>query len=148
MFISRMLELCKARLRYQLPCAETVLQEVQLLCAEGKAVARRFCMRLLKNGIKIIISGDLWSENGMGLFGIYAHGIVDDNDEGCEDMPPAINSDDRIAWQMENKLIGLVACESERHTKENINKWTKQALEGIGLDPEALVDPFSCNRPA
>ena len=38
--------------------------------------------------------GSLWSESGMGLFGIYAHGITD-------------------TWVVEKALIGLVACESE-----------------------------------
>ena len=58
-------------------------------------------------------TGDLWSENGMGLFGsIYAHGMTD-------------------TWVMEKVLIGLVACESERHTHENIKKWTDEALEGM-----------------
>jgi hypothetical protein len=32
-------------------------------------------VRCLASGIKISITGDLWSENGMGLFGIYAHGM-------------------------------------------------------------------------
>ena len=38
---------------------------------------------------------------------------------------------------MEKALIGLVACESERHTAENIAKWTKEALEKLGLSPRA-----------
>jgi hypothetical protein len=45
------------------------------------------------SGVKISITGDLWSENGMGLFGIYAHGMPE--------------------FKMEKALIGLVACESE-----------------------------------
>ena len=66
-------------------------------------------------------TGDLWSENGMGLFGsIYAHGMTD-------------------TWVMEKVLIGLVACESERHTHENIKKWTDEALEGIGLTATQLL---------
>ena len=40
------------------------------------------------------ISGDLWSDNGMGLFGIYAHGITE-------------------TWVMEKALIGLVACDDK-----------------------------------
>ena len=31
------------------------------------------------------------------------------------------------------------ACESERHTAENIKKWTTEALIGIGLPPEELL---------
>ena len=51
-------------------------------------------MRLLQSGVKVSISGDLWSSNGMGLFGIYAHGITE-------------------TWVMEKALIGLVACDDK-----------------------------------
>ena len=66
------------------------------------------------------ISGDLWSESGMGLFGIFAHGITE-------------------TWVMEKALIGLVACEKERHTAANIKKWTNDALEAIGITTEKLL---------
>ena len=118
--VARILVLCKARLRYSLPCRQTVAQHLTLLGSEGKALGRDFIVRLLNSGVKPSISGDLWSEGGMGLFGIYAHGITD-------------------TWKMEKALIGLVACESERHTAENITKWTKEALEGIGLTVGELV---------
>ena len=42
---------------------------------------------------------------------------------------------------MEKALIGLVACESERHTAENIEKWTKEALEAMGLTSEKILAP-------
>ena len=44
---------------------------------------------------------------------------------------------------MEKVLIGLVACacEKERHTADNIAKWTKEALEAMGLTPEGLFAP-------
>ena len=56
----------------------------------------------------------------MGLFGIIAHGITE-------------------TYVMEKALIGLVACESKRHTAENIKKWTDEALEGIGLTAAQLL---------
>ena len=93
-----------------------------LLGAEGKALGRDFIVRLIKSGVKPTISGDLWSDGGMGLFGIYAHGISE-------------------SWVMEKALIGLVACETERHTAENITKWTKDALLGIGLKAGDLLKP-------
>jgi hypothetical protein len=34
---------------------------------------------------------------------------------------------------MDKKLIALVACESERHTAANIQKWTFEALKGMGF---------------
>ena len=120
--LARMLELCKAKLRYQLPCRETVRKEIRLLGSEGKALGRDFIVRLIKSGVKPSISGDLWSESGMGLFGIFAHGITE-------------------TWQMEKALIGLVACEKERHTAENITKWTGEALKDIGLTSEGLLAP-------
>ena len=88
--------------------------------AEGKALGRDFIMRLIKSGVKPSISGDLWSDNGMGLFGIFAHGITE-------------------TWVVEKKLIGLVACETERHTAENIKKWTTEALESIGITAAAVL---------
>ena len=44
-------------------------------------------------------------------------------------------------WVMEKALIGLVACEAKRHTAENITKWTKEALESVGLSNAKLVMP-------
>ena len=94
---------------------------LSLLGAEGKALGRDVIVRLIKSGVKPTISGDLWSDGGMGLFGIYAHGISE-------------------SWVMEKALIGLVACETERHTAENITKWTKDALLGIGLKAGDLLE--------
>ena len=102
-------------------CQETVNSHLSLLGAEGKALGRDFIVRLIKSGVKPTISGDLWSDGGMGLFGIYAHGISE-------------------SWVMEKALIGLVACETERHTAENITKWTKDALLGIGLKAGDLLE--------
>lgn len=121
--LARILQLCKARLRYQLPCRQTVAEHLKMLGLEGKALARDFIVRLLKSGVKPTISGDLWSESGMGLFGIYAHGISE-------------------TWVMEKALIGLVACASERHTADNIKKWTEEALADIGFTKEELLAPI------
>ena len=120
--VARILELCQARLRYELPCRQTVRKEISLLGLEGKALGRDFVVRLIKSGVKPSISGDLWSEGGMGLFGIFAHGITE-------------------TWVMEKALIGLVACEKERHTALNISKWTDEALKAIGLTAEGLMEP-------
>ena len=56
----------------------------------------------------------------MGLFGIFAHGMCD-------------------TFEMEKALIGLVACEAERHTAVNITRWTEAALKGIGLTVKDLL---------
>ena len=47
-------------------------------------------------------------------------------------------------WVVEKKLIGLVACESERHTAENIKKWTTEALESIGITAAGVLGPVGC----
>ena len=120
--IARILDLCKAKLRYSLPCVPTVKKHLSLLGLEGKALALDLIIvRLLKSGVKVSISGDLWSSNGMGLFGIYAHGITE-------------------TWVMEKYLIGLVACSDKRHTGENIEKWTDEALESIGMTVQDLTE--------
>ena len=103
-----------------IPVRQTVSQHIMLLGSEGKVIARNFFVRLLRSGVKPTITGDLWSENGMGLFGIYAHSISD-------------------TWVLETALIGLVGCESKRHTAEHIQMWTDEALKGIGLTAANLL---------
>ena len=85
-------------------------------------MGRDFCQRLLHSGVKPSITGDLWSDGGMSLFGIYAHGMTK-------------------SWKMEKYLIGLVAAEKERHTAENIAKWTKEALLQMNLTAVKLLSP-------
>ena len=96
-------------------------KKITLLGADGKEVARDFIKRLLRSGVKVSISGDLWSDNGMGLFGIYAHGITE-------------------TWVVEKALIGLVACESKSHTAANITTWTNQALSAMGMEATELLN--------
>ena len=43
---------------------------------------------------------------------------------------------------IEKALIGLVACEKERHTAENIAKWTNDALKAIGLTKEGILEQY------
>ena len=52
--LARILELCKARLRYELPCSETVRQELALLGApEGKGTGPGLHRApLIKSGVK------------------------------------------------------------------------------------------------
>ena len=118
--LARILELCQAKFRYTLPDDKTVQRHMSLLGAEAKGVGRDLIVRLLKSSVKPSITGDLWSDHGMALFGIYAHGITE-------------------TWKMEKALIALVACETEAHTAENIKKWTDEALKNIGLVSEKLL---------
>ena len=41
--------------------------------------------------------------------------------------------------RLNTKKQCLVACEKERHTAENIEKWTEEALTAIGLTKEKLL---------
>ena len=75
--------------------------QIRLLGHDALLMGRDFVVRLIKSGVRPTITGDLWSDNGMGLFGIYAHGITE-------------------TWKLEKALIGLVACETERHNATNI----------------------------
>ena len=118
--LARILELCKAQLRYELPCSNTIRSALKLIGAEARVIALNKVRGWLVSGVKFSMSGDLWSDSGMGLFGIYAHA-----------MPGS--------FTMEKVLIGLVACESERHTGENIKQWTEEALRDMGLTPAKLL---------
>ena len=94
--------------------------QIRLLGHDALLMGRDFVVRLIKSGVRTTITGDLWSDNGMGLFGIYAHGITE-------------------TWKLEKALIGLVACETERHNATNIKKWTVEALQAIGLTQEEIL---------
>ena len=67
--------------------APALLRVSPMQCQPGRTASQ---LRMVKPSI----SGDLWSDNGMGLFGIYAHGITE-------------------TWVMEKALIGLVACDDK-----------------------------------
>ena len=131
MLISSILQKCKSKYRYRLPCRQTLNHHLSQLGAEGKAAARVFCRQLLESGVKISITGDLWSDSGMGLFGMYAHGIVEESVE--------VNGEEVVTWTVRKVLIGLVPCAAERHTNVQIVSWTQKALSDIGPTYSALT---------
>ena len=49
----------------------------------------------------------------------------------------------RKPTRMEKALIALVACEKERHTAENIKKWTDEALTDIGITQKGFYAPMN-----
>ena len=67
----------------------------------------------------------------MGLFGMYAHGIVEESVE--------VNGEEVVTWAVQKVLIGLVPCTAERHTAAKIVSWTQEALSDIGLTYSALT---------
>ena len=42
-------------------------------------------------------------------------------------------------WALARRAVSNALSESERHTAENIKKWTTEALIGIDLKPEELL---------
>ena len=88
---------------------------LRLMSSHGKAVGLDFIIHLICSVQKLIITGNLWSDSGMALFGIYVDGMTED-------------------WQMKRFLIGLIACEEDHHTAENIKMWIKDALVDIGVE--------------
>eukprot|EP00731_Ephydatia_muelleri_P001936 Em0001g1936a len=83
--------------------------------------ATQFISDLRDDGIKISIAGDLWSDNGMALFGICGHGITSN-------------------WDMKTVLLAASPCGHERHTGEYIEAQTKTLLARIGIEytPECV----------
>ena len=128
----------------------TVTTHLSLLGAEGKALGRDFIVRLLKSGVKPTIR---IAENSgrRTAWGSLASTRTASLGPGC-----------RV---VEKVLIGLVACKSQvcagcwactlslptqllitlepsllqRHTGDNIKKWTDDALESIGLTESDLL---------
>eukprot|EP00731_Ephydatia_muelleri_P000746 Em0001g746a len=83
--------------------------------------ATQFISDLRDDGIKISIAGDLWSDNGMALFGICGHGITSN-------------------WEMKTVLLAASPCGHERHTGEYIEAQTKTLLARVGIEytPECV----------
>jgi hypothetical protein len=113
-------------MRYTLPVRKTLSDQLLVLGAEGRAVARDFIVRLLKSGVKPTITGDLWSESGMGLFGIYAHGITK-------------------TWVMEKALIG--PCWSHALRSATRHRREHQDVDDGGAQGPSASRPSSWSRP-
>ena len=113
LLIARMLDSCKSKLRYELPCDDTVRNHLDVLGEMGKNNARVCLKKLIKSGAKPSIAGDLWSDGGMGLFGVCAHGI---------------NNDD---WTNSKMLVGSHACAEDHHTAANVETWTTETLAAV-----------------
>ena len=102
---------------YEGCCHQTVSQYIAMLESEGRDICRKFVEATLKQGTKPVISSDLWSKNGLALFGLLVHGIDED-------------------WKMRELLAGAVPCSECRHTGAIIAKMNDDALKVVGmLDP-------------
>ena len=69
------------------------------MMSEARENAIKFGQPLLSGGMKIVFTGDLWSDGDMALFGSCAHGITAD-------------------WEMGKCLVAATPCGAERHTVE------------------------------
>ena len=97
--------------------------ENSLSTAADDAGQPRHCRAIIKSGVKPSISGDLWSEGGMGpIRHLCARHHRDlGNGEGAD------------------RLGGV--REGAPHRRQHHPKWTDEALKAIGLTAEGLMEP-------
>ena len=87
-----------SRVSYKGACYDINIGIAHQLGSVGMSKATQLISDLRDDGIKISIAGDLWSYNGMAIYGICGHGITRN-------------------WEM--KIVVLAAsCGHERHTGE------------------------------
>ena len=65
-------------------------------------------------GLKVTLSGDLWSSHGTALFGLVMHGITKD-------------------WEMKELLAGAIPARLDPHTGEWVITATEEALKNIDI---------------
>jgi hypothetical protein len=92
-------------------CASQILIE---LATEGQNRVRTTMTELVKSGFYPAISGDIWSENGISIFGILGYYINDD-------------------FEMVEVLLGAIPFSDVRHTGLNIGIATKECLSDMGI---------------
>ena len=96
---------------YEGCCEQTVKGHMTQMAAEGVSKAKREHEGVLADGIKLTKSGDLWSKNGMTLFGTLSHFILH---KEREDTKPWKK------WVMIERLTGAIPCSDVHHTGEYI----------------------------
>jgi hypothetical protein len=109
--------------RYNGCCEKTVQQHVSFLAVECRARTMDFVKELKEMGLKVIISGGLWSSHGTALFGIIIHGITKD-------------------WEMKELLAGVVPARLDAHTGE----WVVEKIEAR-LFSHWILPPRSSGPP-
>ena len=113
--------------KYNGCCDKTVKNHVTAMAVEGKNECKEFHNELLSTGIKPTASGDLWSKNGLALFGLVSHGI-----RRTEVNAPG--STMKVIWEMSEKLAGAVPCSEDRHTGLCIGEISDEAWVSSGLN--------------
>ena len=112
--------------KYDGCCEKTVKHHAYAMAAEGKEECAAFHASLFEAGIKATASGDLWSKNGIALFGLISHGI---------ERVESISSTGKVevAWVMVEKLSGAVPCSEDRHTGDFIGEISDEAWGSCGI---------------
>lgn len=122
--------------KYDGCCDETVKHHVTLMALEGKNEVAAFHAELARQGIKPAASGDLWSKNGVALFGLVSHGIR---------RHVVVDPVSRLSvpkWTLVEKLCGSVPCKQKRHTSEYIGELSDEAWANSGLS-DPIADIFA-----
>jgi len=100
----------------------TIKGHVSKLAVEGKAKATTLHKIVENNGLKIVISADLWSKNGVALLGILSHAIIETTNEKGD-----------LVWSMVEVLSGAIPCKKDRHTGEYVEIATFEQLSKLGI---------------
>ena len=103
--------------------ARTIKSHVSQMAVKGRENGAETVALLLKDGMKVTISADLWSKNGCALLGILFHGIL---------RQPLLGG--KYKWCMVEKLAGAVPCRDSRHTGEYVFEASIAELEKLGID--------------
>ena len=103
-------------------CEKTVAGYVSAMANEGKAKTTRLHDIVLEAGLRIVISADLWSKNGVAILGILSHAIVE------------IKSTSGLMWHMVELLTGAVPCKKDRHTGQYVETATFAQLAELGIN--------------
>ena len=91
---------------------------------EGVEVCAKFHDDLKTDGIKPIASSDLWSKNGLALFGLLSHGI--------QRTPPPLPADFSV-WKMRELLAGAVPCSKDHHTGHVVATLNADAFKRVRI---------------
>ena len=102
---------------------KTVSGHVAKLAVEGKAKTTKLHeIVLVQNKLRLVISADLWSKNGVALLGILSHAILEVKDPKGQ-----------LMWQMVEVLAGAIPCKKDRHTGEYVEIATFKELAKYGV---------------
>ena len=107
---------------WDLPLPDKVRKEMIRLEDSGVKVAADFVQELLRDGLRVAIAGDIWSDKNVALLGFVLYGISRD-------------------WEMVELLAVCTPFSQVRHNNGEIKAVANSQLQRIGLD-EGLTTAF------